>query len=370
MTIENPSEELQQAIHSAVAWLDAHKIEGKAVEDFTNGNGEKDRRVIDREGSAVWGRFIQLGGETGKKTYDAFFTKLQKRGKSRSFMQNGKTYTYKEYEIATKSYNPDKAYQPIFAIYDDSYQHLYYRFMYSYEDAPDSADWQGCTVPTSLNALRRTKYQFMGSWPQNVIKNEYPAWCKRIETKGDSEGYETYVLSSETYTGSTTKTEYAFDNNITVANKKDKAYGAGKSGTVKYSANVDYTVTLPTGMKVTKVQFYGYDNYDEVAYLKSFNGKTFAATDYVFPAKSDSGEFTYVTHTLTADAPIENSFTFSLGSKQCCIIMTLYEPSGATAVVVPVATAADGAVYTLQGMRTTTPTKGVYIQNNRKYYRR
>ena len=370
MTIDNPSKELQQAIHTAVAWLDAHKIEGKAVEDFTNGNGEKDRRVIDREGSAVWGRFIQLGGETGKKTYDAFFTKLQKRGKSRSFMQNGKTYTYKEYEIATKSYNPDKAYQPIFAIYDDSYQHLYYRFMYSYEDAPDSADWQGCTVPTSLNALRRTKYQFMGSWPQNVIKNEYPAWCKRIETKGDSEGYETYVLSSETYTGSTTKTEYAFDNNITVANKKDKAYGAGKSGTVKYSANVDYTVTLPTGMKVTKVQFYGYDNYDEVAYLKSFNGKTFAATDYVFPAKSDSGEFTYVTHTLTADAPIENSFTFSLGSKQCCIIMTLYEPSVATAVVVPVATAADGAVYTLQGMRTTTPTKGVYIQNNRKYYRR
>ena len=84
MTIENPSEELQQTIHTAIAWLDAHKIEGKAVEDFTNANGEKDRRVIDKAGSAVWGRFIQLGGETGRKTYESFFNMLKSRNKSRS----------------------------------------------------------------------------------------------------------------------------------------------------------------------------------------------------------------------------------------------------------------------------------------------
>ena len=370
MTIEKPSKELQQAIHTAVAWLDAHKIEGKAVEDFTNANGEKDRRIVDREGSAVWGRFIQLGGETGQATYDSFFNKLKKRGKSRSYTQNGKTYTYTEYEIATKSYDATKAYQPIFAIYDDTIAHLFYRFLYSYEDAPEVTDWKGCTVPTSLNALRRTKYQFMGSWPLNVIKNEYPAWCKRMEAQEASEDYQLHTLSSDTYTGSTTKTDYAFDGGITVSNKNDKAYGTGKSSTVKYSANVNYTVTLPAGVKISKVQFYGYDNYDEEAYIKSFNGKTFAATDYVFPAKSNSGEFTYVSHTLTADALIENSFTFSIGSKQCCIVLTLYEPSGATAITVPVATNADGTVYTLQGLRTTTPTKGIYIQNNRKYYRR
>lgn len=371
MTIEKPSKELQQAIHTAVAWLDAHKIEGKAVEDFTNANGEKDRHIIDREGSAVWGRFIQLGGETGQDTYDSFFNKLKKRNKSRSYKQDGKTYTYTEYEIAIKSYDATKAYQPIFAIYDDNYQHLYYRFMYSYEDAPDSADWRGCSVPTSLNALRRTKYQFMGSWPMNVIKNEYPAWCQRMEAQGDSEGYETHVISAESNTGTNTSTAYAFDGGISVTNSKKKDYGTGKSNTVKYSANVDYTVTLPAGMKVSKVKFYGYDNYDEDAYIKSFNGTSFGTTDYVFPAKSSSGEFTYVSHELTADTPIENNFTFSVGAKQCCLILTLYEPSGASAIArVTNSPTTDDAVYTLGGVRTTSPTKGLYIQNNRKIYRR
>lgn len=119
MTIENPSEELKATITSAVEWLDAHKIEGKAIEEFTNDNGENDRRVIDKAGSAIWGRFIQLGGATGEETYNAFFTKLKNRNKSRSYTTGGKTYTYTEYEIATTSYRPEMAYQPIYAIYDD-----------------------------------------------------------------------------------------------------------------------------------------------------------------------------------------------------------------------------------------------------------
>ena len=40
---------------------------------------------------------------------------LKSRGKSRSYTTGGKTYTYSEYEIASKSYNPEKEYQPIFA---------------------------------------------------------------------------------------------------------------------------------------------------------------------------------------------------------------------------------------------------------------
>jgi pectinesterase len=190
MTIEQPSEALQNTIHTAIAWLDAHKYkEDAAVEDFTNASGEADRRIVEKAGSAVWGRFIQLGGETGQQNYDVFFKKLKNRGKSRSYTQDGKTYTYTEYELATKSYNPEKAYQPIFAIYDDKLQHLYYRYMYHYEDTPDSVDWKGCTVPTSLNALRRTKYQFMGSWPLKVIKNEYPKWKQRMENQQGTEGF-------------------------------------------------------------------------------------------------------------------------------------------------------------------------------------
>ena len=366
MTIENPSEELQQTIHSAVAWLDAHKIDGKAVEDFTNANGEKDRRVIDKAGSAVWGRFIQLGGETGRKTYESFFNMLRTRGKSRSYTSGGKTYTYTEYEIASKSYNPEKEYQPIFAIYDDKLQHLYYRFLYTYEDAEDTIDWKGCSVPTSLNALRRTNYQFMGSWPLNVIKNEYPAWKQRIESQNAAQGYTTYVLSNETNT-SGSSTEYAFNGNIKITNGNNKGYATGKSSTVKYSANVNYTVQLPTGMKIDKVEFYGYDNYDVDAYISQFNGTNFSATDYVFPAK-DGDNMTYVTHTLQAETPIENSFSFKLGSKQCCLILTLYEKDGSTAITLPLAiTNAETITYNLQGMRVSNLARGLYIQNGKKY---
>ena len=366
MTIGNPSEALQQTIHTAVAWLDAHKYrDNAAVEDFTNTAGDADRHIVDRQGSAVWGRFIQLGGETGAANYQKFFSKLSSRGKSRSYTQNGKTYTYTELELARKSYNPDKAYQPIYAIYDDALQHLYYRFMYNYEDTPDSVDWKGCTVPTSLNALRRTKYQFLGSWPLNVIKNEYPTWKQRVENQGSGEGYETYTISTETNTGNNTSAQYDFDNNITITNGNGKGYAAGKSNTIKYSANVNYTVNLPANIKVDKVQFYGYDNYDTDAYIKSFNGTTFTSTDYVFPAK-DGDNMTYVSHTLTADTPIEGSFTFSLGSKQCCLIITLYQGNGTSSIVLPVDRQAEGITYNLQGVPVTNPAKGIYIRHGKK----
>ena len=367
MTIDKPSEQLQQTIHSAVAWLDGHKTDGKAIEDFTNANGEKDRRIIDKTGSAVWGRFIQLGGATGEKTYNAFFTKLKDRNKKRSYYQNGKTYTYTEYEIATKSYDASKAYQPIFAIYDDQLQHLYYRFLYTYEDAPEATDWQGCTVPTSLNAIRRVNYQFMGSWPLNVINNEYPAWKERIESQSGGDDFTTYTLSNETNTGSNTSALYNFNDNISIANSNGKGYGTGKSNTIKYSANVNYTIQLPEGMRVSKVQFYGYDNYDADAYIKSFNGQNFSATDYVFPAKDDAGNMTYVSHTLEAATPITGSFIFTLGSKQCCLIITLYHNNGSTSITLPLETKkATNNVYTIQGIRVDNPGKGIYICNGKK----
>ena len=367
MTIDNPSAALQQTIHTAVAWLDSHKIEGKAVEDFTNGNGESDRRIIDKVGSAVWGRFIQLGGETGKKTYEAFFNMLKKRGKSRSYTTDGKTYSYSEYEIASKSYDATKAYQPIFAIYDDNIQHLYYRFLYSYEDAPDAVDWKGCTVPTSLNALRRTKYQFMGSWPLNVIKSEYPAWKQRVESQGTTGDLTPHRLSNETNTGNNTETEYTFNEGITIGNTKKKGYATGASNTIKYSANVDYTVHYPADMNVSKVEFYGYDNYDEDAYIKSFGGKSYDPSDYVFPAK-DGGNLTYVTHTLELPQSQDHSFSFTIGAKQCCLIITLYQSDNTTKVALPVNHRTDGktAYYTLNGSRASQPHKGIYITNGKK----
>ena len=130
---------------------------------------------------------------------------------------------------------------------------------------------------------------------------------------------------------------------------------------------MNYTVQLPEGMRVRKVQFYGYDNYDADAYIKSFNGQNFSATDYVFPAKEDTDNMTYVTHTLEAKTPITGSFTFTLGNKQCCLIITLYHSNGSTDISIPQNPEQEtNSIYTLQGVRVDNPQKGIYIRNGKK----
>lgn len=334
MTIEKPSTELQEAITSAVAWLDKHKIEGKAIEDFTNDKGQSDRRIVDKANSAIWGRFIQLGGASGKKVYDKFFKKLEDRGKSRTYNYNGVDYTYTENEIATSSYKEDKAYQPIFSIYSNDYPHLFYRFLYNYADSDPVTDAKGLPVATSLMATNRASYQYLGSWCQNLIKQEYPAWKQRIDAQNAGGDATPNELSNANYSGEKTvdgANVYEFTNGFKVSNLKGKGYGKGTSNTVKYSAN-DYTIIIPEGLKVTKISFYGYDNYDADAYLKSVNGTSYAATDYVFPRKVD-GDAVFVTHTIDLSAtPATGTLPFTIGAKQCCLIITLYTVS-ATGIV-------------------------------------
>lgn len=343
MSIDHPSQELQQTIHTAVAWLDAHKIPGKAVEDFTNAQGEKDRRVIDKAGSAIWGRFIQLGGETGAATYQAFFNKLQRRGKSRSYTTGGKTYTYTEYEIATTSYNPEMAYQPIFAIYDDQLQHLYYRFLYHFEDTDPVVDSKGLEIVTSLNALRRRSYQFLGSWCLGTIQTDYPAWKERIAQMNESEGYTTYELNSGTYTSTSQSDQthtYQFGDGLSIVNSSNKGYSTGISSikAVKYSASVSYSIRLPQDLEVSKVKFTGYDNYsDGDAYLSQCNGNNYASNQYVFPAKDSAGNAQIVSHTIDLSAqPAKGSISFTLGGKQCGLAITLFVKDPASGLERPV----------------------------------
>lgn len=325
MSISEPSQQLQGAITSAVKWFDAHKIEGKAVEDFTNAQGQSDRRIIDKAGSSLWGRFIQLGGETGKATYEKFFKMLGDRGKKRSYTYNGQTYTYTEEEIARASYRPEKEYQPVFAIYKDEYPHLYYRFLYNYEDTDPVIDEKGCQVATSLMATNRASYQYVGSWLQNVIDVEYPQWKRRIEAANEAGEATMHELSNNTYVESSEDGQtYKFNNEITITNTKDKKYSKGNNNTVKYSAGVEYVINIPDGKKVVKVAFDGYDNYDADAYLSDLAGMTYGATDYVFPAKID-GTAQNVSHVIDLSAnPVSGNLPFKVASKQCCLIITLY----------------------------------------------
>ncbi|HPY58877.1 MAG TPA: hypothetical protein PLX61_08315, partial [Bacteroidales bacterium] len=283
---------------------------------------------------AIWGRFIQLGGPKGAEAYEKLFNKLRLSNKSRTYTYEGVKYTYKEYEIATASYKEDKAYQPIFGIYSNDYAHLFYRFLYNYHDTPPVVDSKGVPVATSLMAENRRSYQYLGSWCLNVINAEYPVWKHKIDAQNEAGEATLYELSSTTYESSETTT-YRFKEGFSVSNTGGKNYATGSSNTVKYSANVEYTITIPQGLSVEKVVFYGYDNYDVDAYVSMLNGVSYTSTDYVFPAKV-GGTATFVKHTFDlGSAPATDKLTFKLGSKQCCLIISLYctRPSGVREVV-------------------------------------
>ena len=325
MSVENPSEELQNTITTAIDWLSKHIYRKNAkIEDYTNTQGEADRHIVDATNSDVWARFIQIGGESGEKIYNKFFQKLQKYNRSRSYTYNGKTYTLTEYQIATSSYDATKEYQPIYAIYDSNYPHLYYRFLYNYEDADSITIVGSLKVPTSLCAVRRTSYQFLGSWCYNTIHTEYPAWKTKIDMANAAGDATLYELSATTNTGTNTDALYNFKDGFTITNTATKAYSTGKENTVKFSAGVPYNITIPKGLAVTKVTFYGYDNYDTNAYISNLNGTTYDATTYVFPAKEGATMYN-VAHTIDLSSkPAVGTLPFTLGAKQCCLIITLY----------------------------------------------
>lgn len=131
----------------------------------------------------------------------------------------------------------------------------------------------------------------------------------------------TYTISQSTYVNSPSDTEWTFQNGITVSNSKSKTYAAGKENGIKYSANVQYTVKLPAGVTINKVNFKGYDNYaDDDAYLSELNGTNYDASEYVFPKKDGD---TYFVTEHTVDTNASGTLTFTPGGKQTVWVITL-----------------------------------------------
>lgn len=61
MQIENPDERVKRAIHSAVAWFERSKIEGKRLEKRPLEDGKTDTFLVDDpNGETLWGRFYDI----------------------------------------------------------------------------------------------------------------------------------------------------------------------------------------------------------------------------------------------------------------------------------------------------------------------
>jgi PelA/Pel-15E family pectate lyase len=321
MSIEDPSDELKQRITAAVNWLEAHKIPNHAVEDYTNTAGQKDRHIIEKTGTHLWGRFIQIGGNTGTEVYNKFFNKLKARGKKRSYTYNGVTYTYTEEELARANYDPAKADEPVYAIYKDTFPHMYYRAIYNYEDTPIAFDDRGCPYYTSLFTAIRMGYQYIGSWPQRVIEVEYPAW--KAKYSGHDEG--TYVLSPETCVSKQGDKTFTFNNAFTITNDGAKGYVIAKKIYMKLDADVTYTIHIPEDLQVNEATIRGYANYEDAdASITMWNNANYPDDVYFFPRTEAGGKNIIVAHTIDHSArPVTGELPFKIKGKQLCMSITL-----------------------------------------------
>ena len=179
-----------------------------------------------------------------------------------------------------------------------------------------------------------------------------------------------FTLNSKTLTD---KTAGSFSNGFVISNEKGKSYDVGSGTTyIKYSAN-QYTIIIPDGVKITKMDIEGRNNYDtDDAYIGEINGTSYDASTYVFPKDKSLKKYT-----VEFDSPVEHTLTFTPKVKQCILQFTLYtETSTGIQNITAIAKVADNNVYDLSGRVVKTNAKaedlnslkkGIYIYNNKKY---
>lgn len=177
-----------------------------------------------------------------------------------------------------------------------------------------------------------------------------------------------YTLNSKTLTNGTSSTA-TFSNGFSISNEKGKTYGVG-SGTnyIKYSAN-QYTIIIPNGIKITKMDIEGKDNYaDADAYIGEINGKSYDAT-YIFPKDKSVKKYT-----VEFATPVEHTLTFTPKVKQCILAFTLYTDatSSIAGITVDNKLMVDTNIYDLSGRVVAQKgseglKKGIYIFNNKKF---
>ena len=189
-------------------------------------------------------------------------------------------------------------------------------------------------------------------------------------TPGDATA-DSYILYSKTLTDGNTSTA-TFSNGFSISNENGKTYAVG-SGTnyIKYSAN-PYTITIPNGIKISKMEIEGKDNYDtDDAYIGEINGETYDANKFVFPKDKSVKSYS-----INFSTPVENTLTFTPKVKQVILKITLYT-SGTTGITAITADSTKSAnLYDLSGRliaKNATVdnlkglSKGIYILNNKKY---
>ena len=183
-------------------------------------------------------------------------------------------------------------------------------------------------------------------------------------TPGDATA-DSYILYSKTLSENATGTA-TFSNGFTITNNNSKKYDVG-SGTnyIKYSAKTQYTINIPAGIKISKIEFEGKDNYtDADAYMGEVNGTSYETTQYTFPKDQSIKSYS-----IAFDSPVENTLTFTPMVKQVILKITLYtsDTTGIDQVESSTSDIVKTEYYSLNGIKFNAPQKGINIRKT--YYR-
>lgn len=176
-----------------------------------------------------------------------------------------------------------------------------------------------------------------------------------------------FTLNSKTLTD---KTAGTFNNGFSISNEKGKTYDVG-SGTnyIKFSAN-QYSINIPDGIKIVKMEIEGRNNYDtDDAYIGEINGTSYDATAYAFPKDKSVQKYS-----ISFATPVEHTLTFTPKVKQCILAFTLYTDatSSIAGITVDNKLMVDTNIYDLSGRVVAQKgseglKKGIYIFNNKKF---
>lgn len=155
-------------------------------------------------------------------------------------------------------------------------------------------------------------------------------WVKKYGSTVDDQCYATstaptgdkngpFTFDSKTLSDGTTSTA-TFSNGFSISNEKGKKYDVG-SGTnyIKYSA-CQYTISIPSDIKISKMDFEGRNNYtDADAYMGEINGVSYDATTYPFPLDQSVKSYS-----VSFSTPVEHTLTFTPKVRQLILKIVLY----------------------------------------------
>ena len=235
---------------------------------------------------------------------------------------------------------------------------------------PDEWELANALDPTNPNdgkTIGADGYSNLENYINSLVADITTAQNMGGETTGStvSESEEP-VASTLDITPETANGDWTFSNGCSITMSTAKSYSTSKScgiQSIKYSNNVTYTIHLPEGVAVSSIDFTGFTNEDNVdGYLAELNGKTFSASDYVFPSRTGNKAVSY---NVKFDTPASGSVSVKF-VKQVGMRMTLNTISSTGIAPIKIENVSDSKTFNLGGQLTGKNSKGIVIQNGKK----